>query len=222
MTDQQRMFDAITAAPIIPVLVVESVDAAGPLAETFAKSGLRSVEVTLRTPLALEVISEMKASAPQLYVGAGTVMNEGDVDAAQKAGADFLVTPGTTPELLSAILESGIAAVPGISTASEALILYEMGFQKQKFFPAEANGGAPYLKAIGGPMPNISFMPTGGVTTANLTRYLELANVFAIGGTWIARLDDVRAQNWSKIGETASDALKMALAFKELTNAAHA
>lgn len=220
MTDQQRMFDAIKAAPIVPVLVVDSIEAAGPLAGTFAKSGLSSVEVTLRTPLALEIISEMKSTAPQLYVGAGTVLNEGDLDAAQKVGADFVVTPGTTPELLSAILDSGLAAIPGVSTASEALTLYEMGFQKQNFFPAEANGGAPYLKAIGGPLPNISFMPTGGVTTANLTRYLELPNVFAIGGTWIARPDNIKSKSWSKIGDAASDALKMALAFRELTQTA--
>ena len=219
MTDQEHMFASIAAAPIVPVLVIEDLAAAIPLAEAFAKCGLAAIEVTLRTAQAIEIITAMKAAAPQLYIGAGTVLNEGDLDAAQKAGADFVVTPGTTPELIAALLDSGMPALPGISTASEALHLYELGFQRQKFFPAEANGGAAYLKALSGPMPNISFMPTGGVTTANLTRYLELPNVFAIGGTWIAKPDDLNAKNWTKIQDTATDAVNMARAFQELTSA---
>lgn len=220
MTHESEMFKAISAAPIVPVLVVDTVDSAIPLAQAFNRSGLPAIEVTLRTPLALEVISEMKSAAPQLYIGAGTVLNEGDLDAAQKCGADFVVTPGTTPDLLSAILERGTIAIPGISTASEALNLYEMGFQRQKFFPAEANGGAAYLKALCGPMPNISFMPTGGVTTTNLTRYLELPNVFAIGGTWIASPADIQNKRWTKIHDKSKDALEMAVAFTKLTKGA--
>jgi len=207
MTDHTQLFSRIAKVPIVPVLVVEDITHAVPLAETLAESGLTSIEVTLRTEKALDVISAMKAAVPQMMVGAGTVLNESDLNNAVKAGSDFVVTPATTPKLLDALLAANIASIPGISTAGEALGLLELGFTKQKFFPAEASGGAAYLKAISGPMPQISFMPTGGVKKSNLSNYLELPSVFAIGGTWIVKPDDLLEQNWSSIGSAAMDAI---------------
>ena len=191
--------EAIHEAPIVPVLTVPGVEHAGPLAETLMKGGLRSAEVTLRTDAALEVIAEMKRVEPDLIVGAGTICSEGDVDAALKAGADFLVSPGAGPELIAALAYHDGVILPGVATASEAMTRFEQGYGVQKFFPAEASGGVNFLKSLAGPLPHIDFMPTGGVKPHNALDYLSLPNVIAAGGTWIASPEEMEAGDWAGI-----------------------
>ncbi|MEP1143366.1 MAG: bifunctional 4-hydroxy-2-oxoglutarate aldolase/2-dehydro-3-deoxy-phosphogluconate aldolase [Henriciella sp.] len=191
--------EALHGAPVVPVLTVPSVEFAAPLASVLMKGGLRSAEVTLRTPVALEVIAEMKNAEPDLIVGAGTIISEGDVDAALKAGADFLVSPGAGPELIKALAYHDGVILPGVSTASEAMARFEEGYGVQKFFPAEAAGGANFLKSLAGPLPHIDFMPTGGVKPHNARDYLTLPNVIAAGGTWIASPAEMEAGDWAGI-----------------------
>ena len=201
--------EALHGAPIVPVLTVTRVEHAAPLAVALMNGGLRSAEVTLRTPVALEVISEMKNSAPDLVVGAGTICSEGDVDAALKAGADFLVSPGAGPELLKALSYHDGVILPGVSTASEAMARFEQGYGVQKFFPAEAAGGANFLKSLAGPLPHIDFMPTGGVKPHNAMDYLSLPNVIAAGGTWVASPAEMEAGDWAGIEAKVRDAAEL-------------
>ena len=201
--------EALHGAPIVPVLTVPKVEHAAPLAKALINGGLRSAEITLRTPVALDVISEMKKSAPDLIVGAGTICSEGDVDAALKAGADFLVSPGAGPELLKALAYHDGVILPGVSTASEAMARFEQGYGVQKFFPAEAAGGANFLKSLSGPLPHIDFMPTGGVKPHNAMDYLSLPNVIAAGGTWIASPAEMEAGDWSGIEAKVREATEL-------------
>lgn len=201
--------EALHGAPIVPVLTVNKVEHAAPLANVLLKGGLKSAEVTLRTPVALEVITEMKAAAPDLVVGAGTICSEGDVDAALKAGADFLVSPGAGPELIKALAYHDGVILPGVATASEAMTRFEQGYGVQKFFPAEAAGGANYLKSLAGPLPHIDFMPTGGVKPHNAMDYLSLPNVIAAGGTWIASPAEMDAGDWAGIEAKVREAAEL-------------
>lgn len=198
---------AIARAPIVPVLTVETVEEAAPLADALMRGGLTTLEVTLRTPAALEALTEMKSAAPDLLVGAGTILSEGDIDAAMKAGADFLVTPGLSPSLAAAVIEQDTVTLPGVSTASEAMTRFDEGFAFLKFFPAEAAGGVPFLKSLAGPLSHLDFMPTGGITAALAKTYLSLPNVPAIGGSWMAPTADVEARAWDKITYSATAAL---------------
>ena len=198
--------NALAKAPIVPVITVEKVEHAAPLAAALKAGGLRSAEITLRTPVGLAVITEIKQAEPSLNIGAGTILSEGDVDAALKAGADFLVTPGTTPDLLKALAYHDGVILPGVATASEAMARFEEGYGVQKFFPAEVSGGAAFLKALSGPLPHIDFMPTGGVNPGNAGAYLKLPNVIAAGGTWIATPADMAAGDWAGIEARAREA----------------
>lgn len=191
--------EALHGAPIVPVLTVTAVEHAAPLASVLMKGGLRSAEVTLRTPVGLKVIEEMKQAEPDLIVGAGTICSEGDVDAALKAGSDFLVSPGAGPDLLKALAYHDGVILPGVATASEAMARFEEGYGVVKFFPAEASGGADFLKALSAPLPHIDFMPTGGVKPHNAMDYLNLPNVIAAGGTWIATPEEMEAGDWAGI-----------------------
>ena len=192
-------------APIIPVLVVEDASCARPLAEALVKGGLPVLEVTLRTPAALEVIAEM-AGVSGGHVGAGTLITPEDVFAAKKAGATFGVSPGATDALLDAAEEAGLPMLPGAATASEAMRLLARGYDMLKFFPAEAAGGVAALKGIGGPLPQISFCPTGGVNPENAPRYLSLPNVVCAGGSWVAPASLVEAGDWTAIEALAAEA----------------
>src|SRR6056297_712877 len=192
-------------APIIPVLVVEDVAVARPLAEALIAGGLPVLEVTLRTGSALEVIREM-AKVEGGVVGAGTLLTPEDVHNAVKAGARFGVSPGATDRLLDAGEAADLPLLPGAATASEAMALLERGYNVQKFFPAEANGGAAALKAIGAPIPQVRFCPTGGVTLANATDYLKLGNTLCVGGSWVAPADLVTAGDWAAIETLAREA----------------
>ncbi|MCA0847752.1 bifunctional 4-hydroxy-2-oxoglutarate aldolase/2-dehydro-3-deoxy-phosphogluconate aldolase [Salipiger thiooxidans] len=195
-------------APVVPVLVIDDVAHAAPLAEALVRGGLPALEVTLRTPCALEAIAEM-AKVEGGVVGAGTLLTPEDVAAAVDAGARFGVSPGATDRLLDACEEAGLPLLPGAATASEAMALLERGYTVQKFFPAEASGGAPALKAIGAPLPQISFCPTGGVSMKNVNDYLSLTNVLCCGGSWVAPKDKMLSGDWAGIEALAAEAVKL-------------
>jgi 2-dehydro-3-deoxyphosphogluconate aldolase/(4S)-4-hydroxy-2-oxoglutarate aldolase len=195
-------------APIIPVLVVRDVAHARPLAEALVAGGLPALEVTLRTPAALEVIREMTRVKGGV-VGAGTLITPEDVIAAKAAGAVFGVSPGATDELLEACEAADLPLLPGAATATEAMRLLSRGYDMLKFFPAEAAGGAPALKAIGAPLPQISFCPTGGIGLDNAVSYLKLPNVICAGGSWVTPNDLVKAGKWDQIEALARTASKL-------------
>lgn len=192
-------------APVIPVLVVEDAAAAADLARALVAGGLPALEVTLRTPAALEAIREM-AAVEGGVVGAGTLLTEADVVAAKEAGATFAVSPGATRRLMDACEANDLPLLPGAATPSESMHLLERGYSVQKFFPAEGNGGVAVLKAWGGPLPQVSFCPTGGVSLTNFRNYLALPNVVCVGGSWIAPATMVRAADWAGITRLAHEA----------------
>jgi len=196
-------------APVIPVLVIDNAEIARPLATALVAGGLPALEVTLRTPAALDVIREM-AQVEGGVVGAGTLLTEKDVENAKAAGAKFGVAPGATDRLLDACEANDLPLLPGSATATEAMRLLERGYTVQKFFPAEANGGAPALKAIGGPLPQVSFCPTGGVSLNNTTNYLSLPNTLCVGGSWVAPQHLIDAGDWGSITELARQAAALA------------
>lgn len=208
MTPQEASTQAkeiCALAPIVPVLVIKDAAHARPLAQALVAGGLPALEVTLRTPAALDAISEM-SQVPGGVVGAGTLVTPADVKAAKAAGATFGVSPGATDDLLSACEEEGLPLLPGAATASEAMALLARGYDMLKFFPAEASGGAPALKAIGAPLPQVSFCPTGGVSPTNAESYLSLSNVVCAGGSWVAPLDLVEKGDWTGIETLAREA----------------
>jgi 2-dehydro-3-deoxyphosphogluconate aldolase/(4S)-4-hydroxy-2-oxoglutarate aldolase len=196
------------AAPIVPVLVVQNAADAKPLAEALVAGGLPALEVTLRTPAALDVIRSM-AEVPGGMVGAGTLLTPEDVKAAKAAGATFGVSPGATDALLDACEAEGLPLLPGAASASEAMALLERGYDMLKFFPAEAAGGAKFVGALASPLPQISFCPTGGVNLQNAADYLSLPNVVCAGGSWIAPSDLIKAGAWDKIEELAKQAAQL-------------
>ena len=195
-------------APIIPVLVVDDASKAQGLATALVKGGLPALEVTLRTPAALDVIAEM-AKVDGGVVGAGTLITPQDVLNAKEAGATFGVSPGATDRLLDACEDADLPLLPGAATASEAMRLLERGYSMLKFFPAEASGGAPALKAIGSPIPQISFCPTGGVSMKNARDYLSLSNVICAGGSWVAPKDAVDQGDWDTVETLAREASQL-------------
>ena len=195
--------DIATRGPLIPVLTIADPAHAAPLAEALLAGGVTVLEVTLRTPAALEAIAEIVRTCPAATVGAGTIRDAGQLAAAIDAGAAFGVSPGTTARLAAAVAESDLAFLPGAATASEAMALAERGFDVVKFFPAEAAGGAATLKAWQAPLPDLWFCPTGGVTRDNAGDYLALANVACVGGSWIAPAGRVAAADWAGITDLA-------------------
>lgn len=192
-------------APVVPVLVLDDASKAAGLAKALVAGGLPALEVTLRTPAALDAITEM-AAVEGGVVGAGTLLTTQDVENAKKAGATFGVSPGATVRLLDACEANDLPLLPGTATASEAMRLLERGYTVQKFFPAEANGGAPALKAIGAPIPQVKFCPTGGVSLKNANDYLSLSNTLCVGGSWVAPKDAIAAEDWATIEALAIEA----------------
>jgi 2-dehydro-3-deoxyphosphogluconate aldolase/(4S)-4-hydroxy-2-oxoglutarate aldolase len=193
-------------APVVPVIVIRDVAHAAPMAKALVAGGLPALEVTLRTPCALDAIRAM-ADIEGGVVGAGTLLTPADVKAAKAAGAKFGVSPGATDTLIKACEDEGLPLLPGAATASEVMYLLERGFTVQKFFPAEANGGAPALKAIGAPLPQVSFCPTGGVSLKNAPDYLSLSNTLCVGGSWVAPDAMVQAGDWAGIERLAAEAV---------------
>lgn len=208
-------FPLLARAPVIPVVVIERVEDAVPLARALVEGGLPLIEVTLRTPVALEAIRAIAAEVEGAVLGAGTVTEVAHVEASLEAGAAYLVSPGTTPHFAEALSEAPVPVLPGCATVSEAMALMGLGFQVLKFFPAEAAGGVPFLKSIAGPLPNLRFCPTGGIGPANVETYLALPNVMAVGGSWVVPADAIRAGDFGKIRDLAKAAsvLKRAAKF---------
>lgn len=196
-------------APVIPVVVIDDADRAVPLARALLAGGLPAVEITLRTPCALDAIARIAAEVPDAVVGAGTVRTPADVDACVRAGARFLVSPGVTPALLDAMLGSGLPFLPGAATVSEVLALAERGLRELKFFPAEAAGGVPYLKSLASPIPDVRFCPTGGITPRSAPDYLALPNVGCVGGSWLTPADALAAGDYARVEKLAREAASL-------------
>jgi 2-dehydro-3-deoxyphosphogluconate aldolase/(4S)-4-hydroxy-2-oxoglutarate aldolase len=198
--------DLFDLSPVMPVVVIADVADAVPTAEALLAGGVRVIELTLRTPVALEAIERVAAEVPGIVVGAGTVTSPDQAKQAADAGAAFLVTPGCTDRLLDAAFDSGLPFLPGVSTVSEAMRLAERGLTALKFFPAEASGGVGYLSSIGGPLPGLRFCPTGGITVKNAPDYLALPNVGCIGGSWLTPKDALAAKDFTRVEALAREA----------------
>jgi len=201
----RSMFSTV---PIVPVLVVRDLAHAIPLAEALVAGGLPVVEVTLRTPAAIDVIRAM-ATVEGCVVGVGTLLSDDDVTAAVDAGAKFGVSPGTTEALVTSCEQHGLPLLGGVATVSEMMRLHERGYDVAKFFPAEASGGAPVLKAFSGPMPGFHFCPTGGLNPDNVETYLKLPNVLCAGGSWVVPPEYLKSENWQAIESLAAQAAKL-------------
>ncbi|MEV7909148.1 bifunctional 4-hydroxy-2-oxoglutarate aldolase/2-dehydro-3-deoxy-phosphogluconate aldolase [Streptomyces griseus] len=197
-------------APVVPVVVLHDVADAVPLARALVAGGLPAIEVTLRTPAALESIRAMAAEVPGAVVGAGTVISPEHVRDTVDAGARFLVSPGWTDALLEAMKASGLPFLPGVSTTSEVVAMLERGVREMKFFPAEAAGGTAYLKALSAPLPQARFCPTGGISLASAPSYLALPNVGCVGGSWMVPADAVAAKDWDRVARLAAEAAALA------------
>ncbi len=185
--------------PVIPVLTIERLEDAAPLARALVDGGLRVLEVTLRTPAAIEAIGLMAAAAPEAIVGAGTVLNAADLDRATEAGAEFIVSPGLTEPLIAAARATTLPFLPGVATATEVMRGLDAGLTRFKFFPAETSGGPAALKAMLGPFGECRFCPTGGIGASTALTYLALPNVLCVGGAWVAPADTIKAGDWRRI-----------------------
>jgi 2-dehydro-3-deoxyphosphogluconate aldolase/(4S)-4-hydroxy-2-oxoglutarate aldolase len=193
----------LLCAPVVPVLTIDRADRAVPLARALLAGGLPAIEITLRTPAALDAVRAIVSEVPDAIVGVGTVTSVEDVARSLDAGAKFLVSPGTPAPLAQALAQAPVPAMPGCATASEALALAALGFPVLKFFPAEASGGVRWLKAVGAPLSGIKFCPTGGIDAGNAASYLALRNVVAVGGSWVAPADAVAAGDFARIAALA-------------------
>lgn len=202
----------LRTSPVIPVLTIERVEDAAPLAVALHAGGLSVVEVTLRTPAALDAITEMKRAVSGLVVGAGTILKPADLDAAMSAGSDFIVTPATTTALVAPLRACGVPVIPGVATPSEVLARLDDGFDVLKLFPAEQYGGAGTIAALAGPLPQARFCPTGGIGRDKVASYLALKNVVGVGGSWIATNKQIAAGDWAGITENARAAAAFAAA----------
>ena len=205
------------ACPLIPVVVIARLDDAVPLAEALLQGGISALEITLRTPVACEAINAMKSALPDAVIGAGTVSTGEAYEAAVRAGADFIVSPGATEQLYKTAAAHTLPFLPGAVTGSEVLRAMEFGYATLKFFPAEAVGGTPVLQALSGPFPDISFMPTGGVTPHNVATYLQLENVCAVGGSWLTPRELLMGQQWEALYQLAADSVAQVTAMSRGT-----
>lgn len=212
-TNTANVVEKLNEIKIVPVLVLNDLDSGLKMCEVLVECGLPAAEITFRTQAAESIIKAASERFPELYLGAGTILNTADLDRAFNAGAKFAVAPGFNPTVVKAAVAKGYAFAPGICTPSELEQAHELGCKFLKFFPAEAAGGVPMLKSLIAPYKHlgIRFMPTGGVTTANVNDYISLKEVVAVGGTWLGKADDIAAGNWDKIREV----VKAAVALKE-------
>jgi 2-dehydro-3-deoxyphosphogluconate aldolase / (4S)-4-hydroxy-2-oxoglutarate aldolase len=202
-TPQAGLVELLTTTPMVPVLAIESADTALPLARALVAGGLPILEITLRTPAALDVIRAIASEIEGAVVGAGTVLTPEQYRDATRAGARFVVSPGATPALLDVADASSVPFLPGAGTSSEVMRLLERGYGCLKFFPAEAAGGVAYLQALAAPLPHARFCPAGGIDAARAPAYLALPNVVCVGGSWVAPRDAVAAGDWAAITRLA-------------------
>lgn len=199
--------EVLQTGPVVPVMVIEDADHAVPLANALVAGGVRVLEITLRSDAALESIKRISNEVPDAIVGAGTVATKEDLRKTVDVGAVFAISPGLTPALLQAAADCPIPLIPGISSASELMFGMEAGLREFKFFPAEAAGGKAMIKSLGGPFPQITFCPTGGISPDNYKEYLALKNVACVGGSWLAPKDAVMAGDWDEITRLCREAI---------------
>ena len=196
----------LDVVPVMPVVVLDDLAHAVPVARALVAGGLPAIELTLRTPVALDAIRAIASEVPEILIGAGTITTPGHAKEALDAGAQFLVSPGTTRSLLHAMQDTGLPFLPGTATVSEVLAALEAGCTEMKFFPAAASGGTAYLKAVASPVPAARFCPTGGITLASAPSYLALPNVGCVGGSWITPADALEAGDWDRVTRLAAEA----------------
>ena len=199
--------EIFAAGPVVPVLVINDVEKAVPLAKALMEGGIKVLEVTLRTPAALDVIKRIADEVPDSLIGAGTVTNAQQLKAVVEAGAKFAISPGMTADLLKAGMDAEIPLIPGISSTSDLMKGKDAGYTHMKFFPAEASGGVKAIKSISGPFPDITFCPTGGIGPDNYNEYLALNNVKCVGGSWLAPDDAIESGDWARIAQLAKEAV---------------
>lgn len=209
-----RVDQVLNTSPVMPVLVIKRIEDAVPLAKALVAGGMNVLEVTLRTPVALDAIKAISAEVEGAIVGAGTVTRVAELQEVQRAGGVFAISPGATPSLLQAGLTANVAYLPAVSTVSEIMLAVEAGYNAFKFFPAESNGGIAALKSIYGPFPDIRFCPTGGISPDNFLDYLALPNVSCVGGSWVVPAELVDNQDWAGISRLAAEAVATANAAK--------
>lgn len=192
---------------LLPIIQADTVEQGVNIAKAMHEAGIHLVEVVLRTDASLDIIKQIKKELPELLVGAGTILNAIILDNALSAGSDFIITPASSPTLLNALKNCTVPVLPGVSTSADVLMATEFGYSELKLFPASLSGGAPFLKAMGSVFKSVSFCPTGGINANNKADYLNLSNVFAVGGTWVAPADWVESQQWDLITSACKDAL---------------
>ena len=201
--------EIMNVSKVIPVVVIDNVEDAVPLANALIKGGLKVLEITLRTPVAIEAINLIKSQVEGAIVGTGTVIDLETLNASIEAQVDFMVSPGVTDELLNAVSKQSIPLLPGVNSPSEVMNLLSRGITAMKFFPAEAAGGVNMLKSIGGPLPQVTFCPTGGINLDNANSYLELSNVACVGGTWMLDKQLIKSKSWDEITRLAKQASEL-------------
>jgi 2-dehydro-3-deoxyphosphogluconate aldolase/(4S)-4-hydroxy-2-oxoglutarate aldolase len=211
MTASARMQALVEGTAVVPVVVVQEATHAVPLARALALGGIGVMEVTLRSDAALDAIERIVSEVPDMQVGAGTVTTVGQVKAVARAGAAFVVTPGSPFSLMDAVEDLGLPVLPGAGTVTEMMRLRDLGITLQKFFPAEASGGTAFLRAVSGPLPELQFCPTGGISALNGADYLGLANVACVGGSWLTPQDAVASGDWSRVERLAREASALAV-----------
>lgn len=205
-TKQQQLADLLALAPVVPVVIVDEVAHAVPMARALVAGGIRTIEVTLRTPVALDAIRAIAAEVPEAVVGVGTVLDAQQLEAARAAGARFAVSPGVSPQLLDAADAGALPLLPGIATVGEAMTLLERGYRHLKLFPAVPVGGVALLKAWASPLPQLRFCPTGGIKPDTAHDFLALPNVACVGGSWLTPKDKLKAGDWAGIERLAREA----------------
>ena len=206
MTGNLSVENIVTRGPVIPVIVIDSLATAVPLARALVAGGLSVLEITLRTPVAMDAMRAIASEVPEAVVGVGTVLSPAQLDEAGRAGARFAVSPGVTPTLMAAARDHAVPLLPGAATVSEVMLLREAGYRFLKFFPAEASGGTKFLSSLASVIGDVRFCPTGGVTPANAGTYLALPNVVCVGGSWMLPKDRVAAGDWDAIRTAAAAA----------------
>ncbi|OOQ20149.1 bifunctional 4-hydroxy-2-oxoglutarate aldolase/2-dehydro-3-deoxy-phosphogluconate aldolase [Helicobacter pylori] len=206
---QDKIIEVLQISPIIPVVVIENIWDAVPLAQSLIEGGIPIIEVTLRSSCALEAIELIAKNVPKMRVGAGTILNLTQLEQAQNRGAEFLISPGLTPSLLEHAKKKDMPLIPGVSSSSEVMQALELGYSALKFFPAEYCGGVKLLNAFNGPFKGVKFCPTGGISVDNMRSYLNLENVLCVGGSWLTPKDLIQNKEWDKITEICKRALAL-------------
>ncbi|RKV62309.1 bifunctional 4-hydroxy-2-oxoglutarate aldolase/2-dehydro-3-deoxy-phosphogluconate aldolase [Helicobacter pylori] len=206
---QDKIIEVLQISPIVPVVVIENIKDAVPLAQSLIEGGIPIIEVTLRSNCALEAIELIAKNVPKMHVGAGTILNLAQLEQAQNRGAEFLISPGLTPSILEYAKKKDMPLIPGVSSSSEVMQALELGYNALKFFPAEYCGGVKLLNAFNGPFKGVKFCPTGGISVDNMRSYLALENVVCVGGSWLTPKNLIQNKEWDKITEICKRALAL-------------